>query len=304
MEELKTVIKVIGEINLEMLHNFLEETDKIMEAKTQYDDEMQLIKEQFQSPFPRITLEISSPGGSVDVLNTMLAKIDRMRKMGIHVDTDVEGMAYSAAFILAIMGERRTANVWSTWMNHGSSCWVSDKIEGIKNTIDFYDKCDQRMNNLIEKQTVLPKEHIEMAKLKDMYYDFDDAVEYEFINSGFEGAEEDEKEFAEKLYHAFDVAIATFGKIAEVEEQEAMAIMHDILDSIRIEVDEEGNALEGEEEEISEEEFLELLGSEGLQLSELLKDEEDTDEELLDLLESEKLENEDLEKLLEDEDDE
>ena len=93
-----------------------------------------------------------------------------------------------------------------------------------------------------------------MAKLKDMYYDFDDAVEYEFINSGFEGAEEDEKEFAEKLYHAFDVAIATFGKIAEVEEQEAMAIMHDILDSIRIEVDEEGNALEGEEEEISEEE--------------------------------------------------
>ena len=217
MEELKTVIKVIGEINLEMLHNFLEETDKIMEAKAQYDDEMQLIKEQYQSQFPRITLEISSPGGSVDVLNTMLAKIDRMRKMGIHVDTDVEGMAYSAAFILAIMGERRTANVWSTWMNHGSSCWVSDKIEGIKNTIDFYDKCDQRMNNLIEKQTVLPKEHIEMAKLKDMYYDFDDAVEYEFINSGFEGAEEDEKEFAEKLYHAFDVAIATFGKIAEVD---------------------------------------------------------------------------------------
>ena len=60
-----------------------------------------------------------------------------------------------------------------------------------------------------------------------------------------------------------------------------MAIMHDILDSIRVEVDEEGNILEGEEEEISEEEFLELLGSEGLQLSELLEDEEDTDEELL-----------------------
>ena len=42
-----------------------------------------------------------------------------------------------------------------------------------------------------------------MAKLKDMYYDFDDAVEYEFINSGFEGAEEDEKEFAEKGYQIF-----------------------------------------------------------------------------------------------------
>lgn len=280
--EFNDVIKVVGEINLEMLHNFLEETDRIMEAKIQYDEEMQLIKEQYQSQFPRIILEISSPGGSVDVLNTMLARIDRMRKLGIHVDTDVEGMAYSAAFILAIMGERRVANVWSTWMNHGSSCWVSDKIEGIKNTIDFYDKCDQRMNNLIEKQTELPKEHIEMAKLKDMYYDFDDAVEYGFINSGFEGAEEDEKEFAEKLYHAFDVAIATFGKIAEVDEQEAMGIMHDILDSLRVEVDEEGNVLEGEEEEISEEEFLELLGSEGLQLSELLEnDEEETDEELL-----------------------
>ena len=76
--------------------------------------------------------------------------------------------------------------------------------------------------------------------------------------------------------------------------------MHDILDSLRVEVDEEGNVLEGEEEEISEEEFLELLGSEGLQLSELLEDEEETDEELLDLLESEKLENESLEELLND----
>ena len=64
------------------------------------------------------------------------------------------------------------------------------------------------------------------------------------------------------------MAIATFGKIAEVDEQEAMGIMHDILDNLRVEVDEEGNVLEGEEEEISEEEFLELLGSEGLQLSE------------------------------------
>ena len=74
------------------------------------------------------------------------------------------------------------------------------------------------------------------------------------------------KNLQKKLYHAFDVAIATFGKIAEVDEQEAMGIMHDILDNLRVEVDEEGNVLEGEEEEISEEEFLELLGSEGLQL--------------------------------------
>ena len=304
MEEFKTIVKVVGEISPQMLEGFMEDMDNIIKAFLQYKDEMALIKNEYQSEFPRILIDISSYGGCTDCGSAMLDKIMEMQEMGIHIDTRCQGFAYSMAFILFIIGERRSGGRFSKYMNHGSSASAYGMVDKMKTDINFFARCDEQFDNLILKQTDMTEERLEMAKLKNDWIFFDEAIELGIVNSGFEGAEEDEKEFAEKLYHAFDVAIATFGKIAEVDEQEAMGIMHDILDNLRVEVDEEGNALEGEEEEISEEEFLELLGSEGLQLSELLEDEEDTDEELLDLLESEKLENENLEKLLEDEDEE
>ena len=304
MEEFKTIVKVVGEINPQMLEGFMEDMDNIIRAFLQYKDEMALIRKEFVSEFPRILIDISSYGGCTDCGSAMLDKMMEMQEMGIHIDTRCQGFAYSMAFILFIAGERRTGGRFSKYMNHGSSASAYGMVDKMKTDINFFARCDEQFDNLILKQTDMTEERLEKAKLKNDWIFYDEAIELGIVNSGFEGAEEDEKEFAEKLYHAFDVAIATFGKIAEVDEQEAMGIMHDILDSLRVEVDEEGNVLEGEEEEISEEEFLELLGSEGLQLSELLEDEEETDEELLDLLESEKLENESLEELLNDDEEE
>lgn len=226
--EFKDVVRIVGEIGEETLHNFIKDTDVIMASKLQYDEDTQYLKEEFVQPFPRITLEITSPGGSVDVLNAMLGIINKMRKMNIKIDTHVDGMAYSAAFILAIVGERRTASEFTNYMNHSSSAWLRGKLEEMKNTIAFYEKCDEKFNNLIEKYTDLPKEHIEMAKLKDMYYDYDEAVEYGLVNV-YEGMEESDEEFMDKIANAFKVSMKTFEKYTELNQEDSAYIMHDIL---------------------------------------------------------------------------
>lgn len=229
--EFKDVVRIVGEIGEETLYNFIEDTDVIMASKLQYDEDTQYLKEEFVQPFPRITLEITSPGGSVDVLNAMLGIINKMRKMNIKIDTHVDGMAYSAAFILAIVGERRTASEFTNYMNHSSSAWLRGKLEEMKNTIAFYEKCDEKFNNLIEKYTDLPKEHIEMAKLKDMYYDYDEAIEYGLVNV-YEGMEETKEEYVEKLSKAFDLSIKTFSKVANSEEGDSIFILHDMLTDV------------------------------------------------------------------------
>ena len=242
--EFKDVVRIVGEIGEETLHNFIKDTDVIMASKLQYDEDTQYLKEEFVQPFPRITLEITSPGGSVDVLNAMLGIINKMRKMNIKIDTHVDGMAYSAAFILAIVGERRTASEFTNYMNHSSSAWLRGKLEEMKNTIAFYEKCDEKFNNLIEKYTDLPKEHIEMAKLKDMYYDYDEAIEYGLVNV-YEGMEETKEEYVEKLSKAFDLSIKTFSKVANSEEGDSIFILYDMLTDV-IEM------LEEKEEEVKE----------------------------------------------------
>ena len=242
--EFKDVVRIVGEIGEETLHDFIKDTDVIMASKLQYDEDTQYLKEEFVQPFPRITLEITSPGGSVDVLNAMLGIINKMRKMNIKIDTHVDGMAYSAAFILAIVGERRTASEFTNYMNHSSSAWLRGKLEEMKNTIAFYEKCDEKFNNLIEKYTDLPKEHIEMAKLKDMYYDYDEAIEYGLVNV-YEGMEETKEEYVEKLSKAFDLSIKTFSKVANSEEGDSIFILYDMLTDV-IEM------LEEKEEEVKE----------------------------------------------------
>ena len=52
MEEFKTIVKVVGEINPQMLEGFMEDMDNIIKAFLQYKDEMALIKNEYQSVHP------------------------------------------------------------------------------------------------------------------------------------------------------------------------------------------------------------------------------------------------------------
>ena len=173
----KTTLKVIGTIDTNVLQRFMEETDEIIEVYKQYLDETAYIKEEYVQPFERIRIEISSYGGCTDSGSAMLDRIMEMQEMGLHVDTHCNGMAYSMAFILFIVGERRSGGKFSKYMNHSSSASTYGMIDKMKTDIDFYGECDRQFDNLILKQTDMPKERLEMARLKNDWIFYDEAIE-------------------------------------------------------------------------------------------------------------------------------
>ena len=227
----KTTLKVIGTINPEMLQRFMEETDEIIEAYLQYKDEVAYVKDEFVGGFDRITIEISSYGGCTDSGSAMLDRIMEMQEMGIHVDTHVNGFAYSMAFILFIVGERRTGGKFSKYMNHGSSASAYGMIDKMKTDIKFFEECDEQFDNLILKQTNMPKERLEMAKLKNDWIFYSEAIELGIVNV-YEGMEETEEERRKRISKAFDMSLKTFAKLAETNEGDGFFMMYDMMTDI------------------------------------------------------------------------
>ncbi len=227
----KTTLKVIGTIDANALQKFMEETDEVIEVYKQYLEETAYIKEEYVNPFDRITVEISSYGGCTDSGSAMLDRIMEMQEMGIHVDTHCNGFAYSMAFILFISGERRSGGKFSKYMNHSSSASAYGMIDKMKTDIDFYGECDKQFDNLILKQTDMTKERLEMARLKNDWIFYDEAIELGIVNI-YEGKEETKEEYIEKLSKAFELSVKTFSKVADTEEGEGMFILHDMLTDV------------------------------------------------------------------------
>ena len=234
----KTTLKVLGTINPEMLQRFFEETDEIIEAYMQYKEDTAYVKDEYVNGFPRITIEISSYGGCTDSGSAMLDRVMDMQEMGIHVDTHVNGFAYSMAFILFIVGERRSGGKFSKYMNHSSSASSYGMIDKMKADIDFYGECDRQFDSLILKQTNMPKERLEMARLKNDWIFYDEAIELGIVNV-YEGMEETEEERLEKLSKAFDLSLKTFAKLAEMKEGDAFFLMYDMITDIMEDIMEE-----------------------------------------------------------------
>lgn len=264
----KTTLKVIGTIDANSLQRFMEETDEIIEVYKQYLEETSYIKEEYVNPFDRITIEVSSYGGCTDSGSAMLDRILEMQQMGIHVDTHCNGFAYSMAFILFVSGERRSGGKFSKYMNHSSSANAYGMIDKMKTDIDFYGECDRQFDNLILKQTDMTKERLEMARLKNDWIFYDEAIELGIVNV-YEGMEETQEEYVEKLSKAFELSIKTFSKIAEEKEDDALFILHDMLTDV-VEMIEEK---EKKEKGMTEDEILMAKAQEVLDSIKLCREE-------------------------------
>ena len=62
-KKMKTTLRIVGEINIETLKTFLDETDEIIEEFSRFESESSIVKPEYMQKFPPITVEISSYGG-------------------------------------------------------------------------------------------------------------------------------------------------------------------------------------------------------------------------------------------------
>lgn len=256
-KEMNTTVRIIGEINVETLKYFYEETDKIIEAYEQYKTESSLINPIFLQPFPPITIEISSYGGCTNCGTAIIHRMDEMKEMGIQVNTHCN-FAYSMAFIIYVNGMKRTAGKLARFMNHGSGSYNMGYIEEQRRTVEFSSRTDEQFEQIIYDNTNMPKERVEKARLCYDWIDTQEAIELGIINYGYEGCEPDWDELDEKFNQATALAVQTFAQLMDMEEDElAITLLHTGLSEIL--------GLNDDEEEVDDEDEEDYEGDEEME---------------------------------------
>lgn len=259
-KKMKTTLRIIGEINIETLKTFLDETDEIMEEYERFKAEASMIKPELLQKFPPITVEISSFGGCTDCGSAIIHRMDEMKNMGIEVNTHAH-FCYSMAFIIYVNGMKRTGDKLSKFMNHGSASFNRGYVEEQRASVEFSTKCDEQFEQIIYDNTNMSKERVEKARLCYDWILYDEAVELGIINY-YEGCEKQVEEEMDRVSDALESALEVFSQLLGMEKEDGFDLMLDLLAPIYEEVEEvkDKEEVETTEDKEDKNELSETLG--------------------------------------------
>ena len=259
-KKMKTTLRIVGEINIETLKTFLDETDEIIEEYERFKAEASMIKPELLQKFPPITVEISSYGGCTDCGSAIIHRMDEMKNMGIEVNTHAH-FCYSMAFIIYVNGMKRTGDKLSKFMNHGSASLNRGYVEEQRASVEFSTKCDEQFEQIIYDNTNMSKERVEKARLCYDWILYDEAVELGIINY-YEGCEKQVEEEMDRVSDALESALEVFSQLLGMEKEDGFDLMLDLLAPIYEEVEEVKDKEEAEttEDEEDKNELSETLG--------------------------------------------
>ena len=259
-KKMKTTLRIVGEINIETLKTFLDETDEIMEEYERFKAEASMIKPELLQKFPPITVEISSYGGCTDCGSAIIHRMDEMKNMGIEVNTHCH-FAYSMAFIIFVNGMKRTGDKLSKFMNHGSASLNRGYVEEQRASVEFSTKCDEQFEQIIYDNTNMSKERVERARLCYDWILYDEAVELGIINY-YEGCEKQVEEEMDRVSDALESALEVFSQLLGMEKEDGFDLMLDLLAPIYEEVEEvkDKEEVETTEDKEDKNELSEVLG--------------------------------------------
>ena len=259
-KKMKTTLRIVGEINIETLKTFLDETDEIMEEYERFKAEAFMIKPELLQKFPPITVEISSYGGCTDCGSAIIHRMDEMKEMGIEVNTHAH-FCYSMAFIIYVNGMKRTGDKLSKFMNHGSASFNRGYVEEQRASVEFSTKCDEQFEQIIYDNTNMSKERVEKARLCYDWILYDEAVELGIINY-YEGCEKQVEEEMDRVSDALESALEVFSQLLGMEKEDGFDLMLDLLAPIYEEVEEvkDKEEVETTEDKEDKNELSEVLG--------------------------------------------
>ena len=252
-KKMKTTLRIVGEINVETLKTFLDETDEIIEEFNRFKSEAILVKEEYLQNFPSITIEISSYGGDTSCGSAIIHRMDEMKEMGMEVNTHAH-FCYSMAFIIFVNGMKRTGGKLAKFMNHGTASFNSGYIEEQRSSVEFSTKCDEQFEQIIYDNTKMSKDRVEKARLCYDWFGYDEAVELGIINY-YDGCEKQIEEEMNKVSDALESAVDVFSQLLGMEKEDGFDLILDILAPIYEDVEEVKDKEEKEDVETTEDEF-------------------------------------------------
>lgn len=127
----------------------------------------------------RILIMIDSPGGSVEVLASLIGAI-KISKTPIW--TCCYCTAYSAAADLLACGHKRFALPMTSMMFHaGSACYQGSQND-INSAKKFFDGMGKRVTDEVNSRTRFDNKFLKKLKTDDMYMNEEDALKYGVID--------------------------------------------------------------------------------------------------------------------------
>ena len=147
------------------------EYDKIMETPKQ------LLKVRFN---------IFSYGGQCDAFIALAHKIEQMQDMGYIVHTHNVSMCASCGFMLSIMGDYKTANEYSRYLNHQISAGVMGTFGEMETTTEEVRRFQETFRRIVKKHCPnVSDEELDRPYVtnRDITYSAKEALEIGFIDA-------------------------------------------------------------------------------------------------------------------------
>ena len=147
------------------------EYDKIMETPKQ------LLKVRFN---------IFSYGGQCDAFIALAHKIEEMQDMGYVVHTHNVSMCASCGFMLSIMGDYKTANEYSRYLNHQISAGVMGTFGEMEITTEEVRRFQETFRRIVKKHCPnVSDEELDRPYVtnRDITYSAKEALEVGFIDA-------------------------------------------------------------------------------------------------------------------------
>lgn len=127
----------------------------------------------------RILIMIDSPGGSVEVLHSLIGAM-KISKTPIY--TCCYCSAYSAAADLLACGHKRFALPFTSIMFHAGSCSYTGSQNDVEKAKKFFDGIGKRISDEVISRTKFDNKFIKKLKTDDMYMTEEEALKYGVID--------------------------------------------------------------------------------------------------------------------------
>ena len=169
---------------------YMDEQDRIYWIDSQIDDTtLELVKfiircnkediNKSESDRKRILIMIDSPGGSVEVLTSIIGVI-KISKTPIY--TCCYCTAFSAAADLLAYGHKRLALPHTSMMFHAGSCQYGGTQSQVDSAKKFFDGMGKRVSDEVNSRTNFDAKIIKKMKTDDVYMTEEDALKLGVID--------------------------------------------------------------------------------------------------------------------------
>ena len=166
-----------GNIIVEQLLDIYTKNESILDANSRLryrEDYLPLYTDE-------ISFMINSPGGSLYSFIQIWDVIDKLKGQGVKIIAEVSSHCFSAGFYLFMLADERRMNKLGLLLYHEMSISNAMKLSDWSLETNRMAKIQQALDDLVTKNSKITQEMLDSYKGKDMYIDYDMAVEYEII---------------------------------------------------------------------------------------------------------------------------